>query len=76
MADPVSLNRLSEDEFSKELYTDDLARAASQILNGRSNKWLTQGESKKNLSETLMVDLVGFVAQLIKIAAVWSRGKP
>ena len=62
------------EEEHKELFTEDLARTVSQILNGKKSKWLVVGESRKSLNNTLIVQIVGFVAHLIKIATIWSRG--
>ena len=63
-----------EEEKPKELYTIDLQSAVYKVLDNRKSKLQLKGEHIKSQGESLVVDISGFYAHLIKIALIWCNG--
>lgn len=60
----------------KELFTQDMVKTVSQVLVSTRSRRYVYGESHRSQNNTLVVELAGFFAHLLKIAIVWSRADP
>ena len=60
----------------QELFSVDIVKPVAKCIVGPKSNILVQGEWIRNQSNTLQVELVGFIAHLLKIAVIWSRANP
>mmetsp|Transcript_32790 Transcript_32790/g.40557 ORF Transcript_32790/g.40557 Transcript_32790/m.40557 type:complete len:151 (-) Transcript_32790:645-1097(-) len=55
-----------------ELYFEDLLNPVCKTLIGSKARNYVPGELRNTLSDNIMVELVGFIAHILKIAVIWS----